>query len=213
MSEKRKSYLDWDEYFMSVAILSSLRSKDPSTQVGACIVKDKKIMGTGYNGAPNGMNDDVFPRYRAGEETNNVYAIKNTWVVHAELNAILNSNNNLKGSTLYVTLFPCNECAKAIAQSGIKKVVYLRTYDNIKLMTVSKAIFDAADVEYVPYNEDKDFIKDEVKAGSESIQKILKLYSRNYSRNEMLYMGYFIDTFIEQTEKEIENPKTKRLEN
>lgn len=123
MSDKRNGYISWDEYFMGVALLAAERSKDPSTQVGACIVDgDKTILSTGYNGFPKGCQDDEYPWNRdesAGET-------KYPYVVHAELNAILNSQGkSLKGATIYVGLFPCNECTKAIIQSGIKEVIYL----------------------------------------------------------------------------------------
>ncbi len=119
---KRNDYLSWDEYFMGIAFLSGLRNKDPSTQVGACIVdEDKKIIGIGYNGFPIGSSDDELPWAKEGEFLETKYP----YVVHAELNAILNSIKSLKGCTIYVSLFPCNECAKAIVQSGITKVVYL----------------------------------------------------------------------------------------
>ncbi|MBP5756444.1 MAG: dCMP deaminase family protein [Spirochaetales bacterium] len=119
---KRTDYITWDEYFMSVAMLSAMRSKDPNTQVGACIVnQDKKIVGTGYNGFPIGCSDDILPWGRDG----NPLQTKYPFVCHAELNAILNSiSRDLRGCTLYVVMFPCNECAKAIIQSGIKEVIY-----------------------------------------------------------------------------------------
>lgn len=118
---KRKDYISWDEYFMGVALLASRRSKDPNTQVGACIVdSDNIILSTGYNGFPFGCSDDEFPWAREGKDT------KYSYVVHAELNAILNARGkSLKGAKLYVDLFPCNECAKAIIQSGITELVYL----------------------------------------------------------------------------------------
>lgn len=120
---KRKDYISWNEYFMGIAMLSAERSKDNSTQVGACIVnRDNKIVSVGYNGMPTGCCDDEMPWEREGETSLDT---KYPFVCHAELNAILNSNiGNLSGCTVYVTLFPCNECAKAIIQSGIKKVVY-----------------------------------------------------------------------------------------
>ena len=120
---KRTDYIGWDEYFMGIAIFSAQRSKDNNTQVGACIVnEERKIVAVGYNGMPTGCNDDDMPWEREGESSLDT---KYPFVCHAELNAILNRNSaNLKGCTLYVTLFPCNECAKAIIQSGIKKVVY-----------------------------------------------------------------------------------------
>lgn len=131
---KRKDYISWDEYFMGVALLASQRSKDPSTQVGACIVNDdNRIMSVGYNGFPRGCSDDEFPWEREGETTHTKYP----YVCHAELNAILNAGgNSLKGCRIYVALFPCNECAKAIIQCGIKEVVYIsdkyKDTDNVK---------------------------------------------------------------------------------
>ena len=118
---KREDYINWDEYFMGIAMLAARRSKDPSTQVGACIVSpDNIIISTGYNGMPKGCSDDEFPWDRTGEDT------KYPYVVHAELNAILNANGrDLRGSRLYVALFPGNECAKAFIQSGVKVVRYL----------------------------------------------------------------------------------------
>ncbi len=140
-------HISWDEYFMGVALLSAKRSKDPSTQVGACIVnKDKRIIAIGYNGFPKGCEDDVFPWGKDDKDSLNT---KYPYVVHAEANAILNSNSNLKGSKLYVTLFPCNECAKLLIQSGIEEIVYLSDKhalsDSVK---ASKRMLDAAGVKY-----------------------------------------------------------------
>ena len=119
---KRLDYISWDEYFMGVAMLSAKRSKDPNTQVGCAIVNsDKKIIGIGYNGFPKSISDDDLPWEREGSYLDTKYP----YVVHAEANAILNSTRSLEGATLYVTLFPCNECAKLLVQSGIKEVVYL----------------------------------------------------------------------------------------
>lgn len=120
---KRNDYISWDEYFMAVAKLSSERSKDPNTQVGACIVNEKnRIVATGYNGAPTGFSDDEDMKWdRNGTMTDTKYA----YVCHSELNAILNATTKLDNTRIYVTLFPCNECAKAIIQAGIKEVVYL----------------------------------------------------------------------------------------
>lgn len=116
-----KKILSWDEYFMSLSHLSGLRSKDPNTQVGACIVnQNNRIVGIGYNGMPYGCNDDEYPWGREGDFVDTKYP----YVVHAELNAILNSTSSLQGCSIYVSLFPCNECAKAIIQSGITEVVY-----------------------------------------------------------------------------------------
>ena len=123
MSNKREGYISWDEYFMGVALLAAERSKDPSTQVGACIIdEDKTILSTGYNGFPKGCDDDSYPWNRDESEGETKYP----FVVHAELNAILNcQGKSLKGATIYVGLFPCNECTKAIIQSGIREVIYL----------------------------------------------------------------------------------------
>ena len=142
---KRTDYISWDEYFMGVAKLAAHRSKDPSTQVGACIVSPENIIiSTGYNGMPKGCSDDEFPWAREGAET------KYPFVVHAELNAILNANGrDLRDSRVYVALFPCNECAKAIIQSGIKEVVYLSDkYANTPGVQASKRMLDAAGVKY-----------------------------------------------------------------
>ncbi len=144
---KRSDYISWDEYFMGIAMLSSYRSKDPNTRVGACIVNDKnRIMSMGYNGFPMGCSDDEFPWERSGED----YDTKYPYVCHAELNAILNAKGtNLDGCKIYVALFPCNECAKAIIQCGIKEVVYLSDkYDGTPMNRASKRMFDAAGVKY-----------------------------------------------------------------
>ena len=142
---KRNDYINWDEYFMGVALLASKRSKDPNTQVGACIVNEKnKIMSVGYNGFPVGCDDDVFPWDRTGDELETKYA----YVCHAELNAILNNRGtSLEGCRIYVTLFPCNECAKAIIQSGIKTVIYdSDKYDGTDGNIVAKKMFQAAGI-------------------------------------------------------------------
>ena len=152
---KRADYINWDEYFMGVAMLAARRSKDPSTQVGACIVsQDNIIISTGYNGMPKGCSDDEFPWNREGEET------KYPYVVHAELNAILNSNGrDLRGSRIYVALFPCNECAKAIIQSGIREVIYLSDkYAHTPTTIASKRMMDAAGVRYTQLRPNMDSI-------------------------------------------------------
>ncbi len=142
MMNKSKDYISWDEYFMGVALLSSMRSKDPNTKVGACIVNpNKRIVGIGYNGFPHGCSDDVFPWNRDG----NFLDTKYPYVVHAEPNAILNSTSNLTGATLYVTLFPCNECAKLIIQCGIKEIVYIsKKYEDTDSFKASLKMFEAA---------------------------------------------------------------------
>ena len=145
---KREDYISWDEYFMGVSLLASKRSKDPNTQVGACIVNEnKKIMSVGYNGFPMGCSDDEFPWERSGDSSIDT---KYPFVCHAELNAILNNAGApLTGCTIYVALFPCNECAKAIIQSGIKHVCYLSDkYKDTDGVKASKKMFDAASVEY-----------------------------------------------------------------
>lgn len=145
---KREDYISWDEYFMGVSLLASMRSKDPNTQVGACIVNEnKKIMSVGYNGFPMGCSDDEFPWERSGECSTDT---KYPFVCHAELNAILNNAGApLEGCSIYVALFPCNECAKAIIQCGIKHVYYLSDkYKETEGTKASKKMFDAAGVEY-----------------------------------------------------------------
>ena len=147
---KRSDYISWDEYFMGIAILSGERSKDPNTQVGACIVgQDNRILSVGYNGFPNGCSDELFPWAREGSELDTKYP----FVAHSELNAILNyRGGSLEGSKLYVSLFPCNECAKAIIQAGIKTVIYdSDKYDGTPGNIASKKMFDAAGVEYKQY--------------------------------------------------------------
>lgn len=143
---KRSDYISWDEYFMGIAMLSACRSKDPNTQVGACIVNDRnRIMSVGYNGFPSGCDDDEFPWEREGSAFNTKYA----YVCHAELNAILNASGDLRGCKVYVALFPCNECAKAIIQSGIKEVIYISDkYADSVGVKASKRMFDAAGVKY-----------------------------------------------------------------
>lgn len=150
MSGKREDYISWDEYFMGVATLSGMRSKDPNTQVGACIVSsDHKILSMGYNGFPTGCSDDAFPWAREGEPLENKYF----YTTHSELNAILNyRGGSLEGATMYVTLFPCNECAKAIIQSGIKRLVYdSDKYDGTPSVIASKRMLNAAGVTLQKY--------------------------------------------------------------
>ncbi len=152
MTEKRRDNISWDEYFMGEAELSARRSKDPSTQVGACIVSEKnKILSMGYNGFPIGCSDDDFPWAREGDSE---YDKKYLYVVHSELNAILNfRGGSLDGSKIYVTLFPCNECCKAIIQAGIRTVIYGDDkYAGTDPVRASKRMFDAAGVRYYRYS-------------------------------------------------------------
>ena len=165
MSDKRSDYISWDEYFMGVAALAGMRSKDPNTQVGACIVSGENssygknvIISTGYNGFPCGCSDDDYPWEREGSTVNDT---KYPYVVHAELNAILNAHGkSLIGTKIYVALFPCNECAKAIIQSGIKEVIYLSDkYANTESTIASKKMLHSAGVkltQFVP--KDKQII-------------------------------------------------------
>jgi len=148
MITKRSDYLSWDDYFMAVAQLSAQRSKDPNTQVGACIVNSRKrIIGIGYNGFPMGCSDDELPWEREGAFLETKYP----YVCHAEMNAITNASNKpqLEGASMYVSLFPCNECAKLIVQVGIKEVVYLSDkYRDTDIMIASRKILDMAGVSY-----------------------------------------------------------------
>ena len=145
--DKRENTLTWDEYFMGLAHLSALRSKDPNTQVGAAIIDENhRVVSVGYNGFPKGCSDDDFPWARSGGVLNSKYA----FVVHAELNAILNSPRSVSGCTIYVSLFPCNECAKAIIQSGIKRIVYESDkYADTETTIASKKMLQAAGIELV----------------------------------------------------------------
>ena len=150
MSNKRQDYITWDEYFMSVAMLAGMRSKDPNSQGGACIVsEDNKILSMGYNGFPKDCSDDEFPWARQGDELNTKYF----YVVHSELNAILNyRGGSLEGAKLYVTLFPCNECAKAIIQAGIAELVYADDkYNGTPANLASRRMLTSAGVKMTPY--------------------------------------------------------------
>ncbi|HIW86274.1 MAG TPA: dCMP deaminase family protein [Candidatus Eubacterium faecipullorum] len=152
---KREDYISWDEYFMGVALLSAMRSKDPNTQVGACIVNDdNRIVSVGYNGFPRGCSDEDFPWERSADNQNDT---KYPFVCHAELNAILNSNGiGVKGSRIYVALFPCNECAKAIIQAGIKEIVYISDkYRDTDANLASKRMLAAAGVKLTEFKSTK----------------------------------------------------------
>ena len=149
-SQKRNDYLTWDEYFMGIAVMSGMRSKDPNSQVGACIVSnDNKILSMGYNGFPIGCADDEFPWAREGDPLDTKYL----YVTHSELNAILNyRGGSLEGAKIYVTLFPCNECAKAIIQSGIRTIIYdCDKYADTAAVRASKRMLNAAGVRYYQY--------------------------------------------------------------
>ena len=157
---KRKNYLNWDEYFMGIAKLTAGRSKDPNTQVGAVIVSESnRVLSTGYNGTPNGFNDDDFPWGRDGHPLETKYM----FVCHAEANAIDNFRGYKKefeNARIYVDLFPCNECAKKIIQSGIKEVIYLSDkYADSDSTKASKLLFDACGIKYRKLDEihQKDF--------------------------------------------------------
>ena len=147
---KRPDYIDWDAYFMGIALLSAQRSKDPNTSVGACIVdQNNRILSLGYNGMPRGCSDDEYPWAREGEALDTKYL----YVCHAELNAILNyRGGSLEGAKIYVSLFPCNECAKAIIQAGITCVVYESDkYVGTPMNIASKRMLDSAGVRYYQY--------------------------------------------------------------
>ncbi len=148
MKGKRTDYISWEEYFMAIAQLSAKRSKDPSTQVGACIVNSqKRIIGIGYNGFPIGCSDDELFWDREGDFLETKYP----YVCHAEMNAITNASNksDLEGASLYVSLFPCNECAKLIVQVGIKEIVFLcDKYNGNPVFVAARKIFDMAGVKY-----------------------------------------------------------------
>lgn len=148
---KRTDYISWDQYFMGVALLSAKRSKDPNTQVGACLINtDKRIIGIGYNGFPSALSDDEFPWEKEGNFSNTKYP----YVVHAEMNAILNATQSLKNATLYVTLFPCHECSKMLIQAGIKEIVYYgQKYEQTESDVAAKKMLDATKVSYRLFND------------------------------------------------------------
>lgn len=152
--DKKQDYIDWDEAFMLMSDLIAMRSKDPSTQVGACIVNDQNvIVGIGYNGFPRGCHDDKLPWCKKG----NVLDTKYAYVVHAEANAIMNANNSVCGCRIYANLFPCNECAKAIIQGGIKEVIYVSDkYADVDIFKAARKMFEVAGVklrQYTPKHE------------------------------------------------------------
>lgn len=157
MVGKRQGYLSWDEYFMAVAILSGQRSKDPNTQVGACVANERnKIVGVGYNGFPWGCSDDDLPWDREGSYLDTKYP----YVCHAELNAVLNSiTPDLRGCRLYVALFPCNECTKVIIQSGICEIIYLSDkYKDSDSVRASKIMLDKSNTIYRQFTPSRDSI-------------------------------------------------------
>lgn len=153
---KRKDYLDWDETFVQLCNIIALRSKDPNTQNGSCIVNDKNIiLGMGYNGFPYGCSDDELPWGREGDFCQTKYP----YVVHAESNAIFNASSEVTGSRIYCNLFPCNECAKIIIQNGIKEIIYTSDkYHNDDIWKVSRKLFDLAGVKYRLYETKNDLI-------------------------------------------------------
>lgn len=182
MAGKREEYLSWDEYFMGVALLSSMRSKDPHNQIGACIVDEdsKRILSIGYNGLTRNMEDDEFDWNSTGEKTNILKHIKDYYVVHAERNAVLNyrgSMKDLEGKTLYVTWFPCTECTKEIIQVGIKKIVYLRMYSKKELIEISRIMLKAAGVEVVEYNPEREITREEMESTVGEIQQKIKRFT------------------------------------
>lgn len=147
---KRSDYIDWDAYFMGIAILSSHRSKDPNTGVGSCIVStENKILSVGYNGMPVGCSDDEFPWERNGNPLDTKYL----YVCHAELNAILNyTGTHMQGARIYTTLFPCNECTKALIQAGIKEVIYLSDkYADTDSTKAAKRMMNTVNIKFREY--------------------------------------------------------------
>lgn len=158
ISAKRKDYINWEDYFMNIALLSAQRSKDPSTQVGSCIVNNEnKIIGIGYNGFPTGISDNKLPWSKTATD---ILEQKYLYVCHAEMNAIQNSTIQPKNCKIYVTLFPCNECAKLIIQAGIKEVIYLSDkYKDTKSTIASKKMFDLVGIPYRQLEMKKQLVK------------------------------------------------------
>lgn len=178
MPGKREDYASWEEYYMNLASVATTRSKDPSTQVGACIVKDFRVLSLGYNGLTKGMNDDSFYWNSEGEITGDITRIKDPYVLHAERNAVYNYRGSLsdfEGSTLYVTLFPCHECIKTIISVGIKKIVYRMMYSKVNPAT--KVMLDAAGVIVEQYSKDSEILtKEEYRKENEEVLKMTKKY-------------------------------------
>lgn len=189
MTYKRNDYISWNEYFMALAYLASFRSKDPKCQVGCCIIDPdtKKILSMGYNGFPRGISDDEFPWDKS---SNNFSEQKYAYVVHSELNAILNAENkDLAGKVIYITHFPCNECAKAIIQAGISKIVYddtkKDTMGNESAIAAEK-MFEATGVDVIKYNSDSSLILTYMKAFNKLQDKVAKFEKEHsLSDNDM----------------------------
>jgi len=173
MAGKREDYISWETYFMLVALISTERSKDPSTQVGAVIVKNNRILSVGYNGTPKGMSDDEMPWDSLGELTGDVMQIKNSFVVHAEANALNNLpvGTNLEGAVMYVTYSPCHLCSQRIASSGIQKVVYLEKYRKEVEFVLSKTILDYAGIELTQM-DDLESLKHGLQAVSNKLEHL-----------------------------------------
>ncbi len=205
MTGKRNGYISWDEYFMGVAKLSGMRSKDPNSQVGACIVsQDNKILSMGYNGFPMGCSDDEFPWAREGEELDTKYF----YVTHSELNAILNyRGGSLEGAKLYVSLFPCNECAKAIIQAGIRTVVYeCDKYADSPAVKASKRMLDATKYFYVTHSELNAILN--YRGGSlEGAKLYVSLFPCNECAKAIIQAG--IRTVVYECDKYADSPAVK----
>jgi len=172
VTEKRSDYISWDDYFMGIAILSSYRSKDPNSQVGACIVNaQNKIVGIGYNGFPIGCDDDVLPWAR---EAKSLLDTKYPYVCHAEMNAIMNKHAmELEGCRIYVTLFPCNECTKLIIQSGIAKIVYLSDkYHDTDMCRAARRMCDMVGVRYEPFKAKTERLVIDFAAAADAARKV-----------------------------------------
>jgi dCMP deaminase len=171
MTEKRSGYISWDDYFMGIAVLSAHRSKDPSSQVGACIVNPgNKIVGIGYNGFPTGCGDETLPWAREGESSLDT---KYPYVCHAELNAITNKNQaDIAGCRIYSTLFPCNECTKLIIQSGIREVIFLSDkYHDTESCEAARKMMDLSGVGYRPFTPETQDLTINFQQETESVQR------------------------------------------
>lgn len=172
MNAKRSDYISWQDYFMGVAILAAHRSKDPSSQVGACIVSpENKIVGIGYNGFPIGCSDELLPWAREAEDE---LETKYPYVCHAEMNAISNTNQaDIRGATIFVTLFPCNECTKLLIQRGIGKVVYLSDkYHDSPGSQASRRMLDMVGIPYTPFEPMRDRIVIDFAAEAKAVRRV-----------------------------------------
>lgn len=188
MAGKRTDYISWDTYFMLVALISTERSKDPRTQVGAVIVKENRILSVGYNGTSKGFSDDEIPWDSKGEEMGDIMEMKNSFVVHAEANALdMMNTKDLSGAYMYVTFSPCPLCALRISNSGIKKVIYLERFRKEKEYLLSKKILEKAGIELVQL-ENIELLKDGLQKINEKLEHLKQKEDQKIKKRKDVYL-------------------------